>query len=192
MDDYDNNDLFGTSDRWADAPLSEAAYAIDAAIQQAARSPITGLTADGGEIPGIREFLGRRESHCAGEAELPRDADAILLDVLPVSITSPDDAGRLLIEPDAAALQSWNQSDRETAEHLTSWLNATGAARKAVEDAIDGGSVMWARQASQYEELLRDAGYDRSNPLVQESDRGLRDLHAGIEHAREILDDLSN
>ena len=60
---------------------------------------------------------------------------------------------------------------------------------KAVEDAIDGGSVMWARQASRYEELLRDVGYDRSNPLVQESDRGLRDLHAGIEHAREVLDD---
>ena len=174
------------------APLSEAAYAIDAAIQQAARSPIGTLAAEEGELPGIHGYLGRRENHCAGETGFPRDPDAILLGVLPVSIISPDAAGRLQIEPDAASLQTWSQSDRETAKHLTSWLNATGVARKAVEDAIDGGSVMWARQASQYEELLRDTGYDRSNPLVQESDRGLRDLHAGIEHAREILVDLSN
>ncbi|MBM4147917.1 MAG: hypothetical protein FJ224_02570 [Lentisphaerae bacterium] len=191
MNDYDNGDLLGTAGRWGDALLSEVAYAIDAAIQQAARVPISGLAADEDGLPGIREFLGRRDTHCAGEPALPRDADAILLDVLPVSLTAPDDTGRLQIEPDAAALQTWSQSDRESAEHLTSWLNATGTGRKAVEDAIDGGSVIWARQASQYEELLRDTGYDRSNPLVQqESDRGLRDLHAGIEHAREVLDDL--
>ncbi len=191
MNDYENGDMFGTSGRWGDAPRSEVAYAIDAAIQQAARSPISGLTADEDGLPGIREFLGRRDSHWAGEPALPRDADALLLDVLPVSLTAPDDAGRLQIEPDAVTMQTWNQPEREVAEHLTSWLNATGAAREAVEHAIDGGSVMWAKQASQYEALLRDAGYDRSNPLVQESDRELKDLHASIEHAREVLDDLS-
>lgn len=190
MNDYENGDMSVTTGRWADAPLSEVAYAIDAAIQQAARSPISGLAADENGLPGIREFPGSRDSHYAGEPALPRDADAILLDVLPVSITLPDAAGRLQIEPDAAALQTWSQPEREAAEHLTSWLNATGTGRKAVEDAIDGGSAMWARQASRYEELLRDTGYDRSNPLVQESDRGLRDLHASIEHAREVIDDL--
>ena len=190
MNDYDNGDMFGTAGRWADGAHSEAAFAIDSAILQAARSPISGLAADEDGLPGIREFLGRRDSHCAGEPTLPRDADAILLDVLPVSITSPDADGRLQIEPDVASLQTWSQADREAAEHLTSWLNATGTGRKAVEDAIDGGSVMWARQANRHEELLRDTGYDRSNPLVQESDRELRDLHAGIEHAREVLDDL--
>ena len=190
MNDYENGDMLRIAGRWRDAPLSEAAYAIAAAIQQAARSPISGLAVDEDGLPGIRESLGRRDSYCAGEPALPRDADAIFLDVLPVSITSPDDAGRLHIKPDAATMQTWSQSDREAAEHLTSWLNATGAGRKAVEDAIDGGSVMWARQASQYEERLRDAGYDRSNPLVQECDRELRDLHAGIEHARDVLCDL--
>ena len=190
MNDYENGDMLGTTGRWGDAPLSEVAYAIDAAIQQAARSPLSGLAVDEDGLPGIREFLGHRDSHCAGEPALPRDSDAILLDVLPVSLTAHDDAGRLQIEPDAATLQTWNQSDREAAEHLTSWLNATGAARKAVEDAIDGGSVMWAREANRYEELLRDTGYDRSHPLVQEFDRELRGLHTGIENAREVLDDL--
>ncbi len=191
MNDYDNGDMFGIAGRWGDAPLSEVAYAIDAAIQQAARSPISGMATDEDGLPGIREFLGRRDSHCAGEPALPRDADAILLDVLPASLTAHDDAGRLQIEPDVASLQTWNQSDREAAEHLTSWLNATGTGRKAVEDAVDGGAVMWARQASQYEELLREVGYDRSNPLVQDCDRELRDLHGAIQHAKEILHDLS-
>lgn len=191
MNDYENGDMSVTAGRWGDAPLSEVAYAIDAAIQQAARSPISGLAADDDELPGIREFLGRRDSHCVGEPALPRDADAILLDVLPVSLTAPDDAGRLQIEPDAATLQTWSRPEREAAEHLTSWLNATGTGRKAVEDAIDGGSVMWARQASRYEELLRDTGYDRSNPLVQEFDRGLEELHGAIQHAKEVLDEFS-
>ena len=190
MDHYDNGDLFWTSGRCANAPFSEAAYAIDAAIEQAARSPIAGLTADEGEIPGIHEFLGRRESHCAGEAELPRDADAILLDILPVSITSIDDAGRPQIEPDAASLRAWDRADREAAEHLVSWVNGCDMARRAIGNAIAGRSARWEEQANQYEEVLRDAGYDRSNPSVQECDRELKNLHASIEHAREVLDGL--
>jgi len=188
VNDYDNGDLFGASGRQPMLPLSEAAYAIDAAIQQAAKSPITGLTPDEREIHGIHEFLGRSESHCAGEAELPRDPDGLLLDLLPVSTTSIDDAGRLQIEPDAASLQAWAHSDREAAEHLVSWVNACGMARTAIGNAIAGGSDRWDEEANRYENVLREAGYDRMKPAVQECDRELKDLHGAIQHAREVLD----
>jgi hypothetical protein len=72
-----------------------------------------------------------------------------------------------------------------------SWLNACGTAREAIANAIAGGSHRWDQEASRYEDVLRDAGYDRSDPAVQERDQELRDLHGAIQHAREILDDLS-
>jgi hypothetical protein len=52
MDGFDNSDFLGTSDRWAAAPVSEAAYAINAAIEQAVRAPIGGPTADEGRLHG--------------------------------------------------------------------------------------------------------------------------------------------
>lgn len=91
MDGFDNSDSLGTSDHWAATPLSEAAYVINAAIEEAARAPIGGLAAMDEDLTGIHEFLGRRESHCAGELGLPRYPVALLLDILPVSTTPTDD-----------------------------------------------------------------------------------------------------
>lgn len=189
MNDYDNGDLLGTAGHWGDAPLPEVAYAIDAAIQQAARSPISGLAADEGGFPGISEFLGRRDSQCAGEPGLPRDPDSLLLDILPVSATPIDDAYRLQIEPDAAAMRAWDPADRGAAEHLVSWLNACVPVREAIANAIAAGSHRWDEEASRYDAALRDAGYDRADPLVQERNHDLRNLHDAIQHAQQILDD---
>jgi hypothetical protein len=189
MDGFDNSDLPGLSDRWVANPLSEVAYAINAAVEQAARAPIGGLATNEAELP-VHEFLGRRESHCAGEPGLPRDPDSLLLDILPVSTTPINDAGRLQIEPDAASLRAWDPAERESAEQLVSWLNACGTAREAIANAIAGGSHRWDEEAIRYEDVLREAGYGRSNPLVQEYDRELRDLHGAIRHARGVLGDV--
>ena len=187
MDGHNNSDFLGATDRWAASPLPEAACVINAAIEEAARAPIGGLAAMDEDLTGIHEFLGRRESHCAGELGLPRDPDSLLLDILPVSTTPTDDAGRLQIEPDAATLRTWDPAEREAAEHLVSWLNACGTAREAIANAIAGGSHRWDEDASRYEDVLRDAGYVRSDPAVQEHDQDLRDLHGAIQHAKDVL-----
>jgi len=68
-----------------------------------------------------------------------------------------------------------------------SWLNACGTAREAIGNAVAGGLHRWDEEASRYEDVLRDAGYDRSNPAVQDCDRDLRDLHGAIQHAKDVL-----
>ena len=188
MDGYDNNDLLEITDRWAATPLPDAAYEINTAIEQAARAPIGGLAHTEEQLHGFHKFLGHRESHCAGEPGLPRDPDALLLDILPVSTTSIDNAGKLQIEPDAASLQAWDHADSQAAEHLVSWVNACGTAREAIGNAIADGSARWNQEAIRYEHVLREAGYDRSNSAVQECDQDLRDLHDAIQHAMQILD----
>lgn len=191
MDGFDSSEFLGTSDHWTATPLSEAAYAINAAIEQAARGPIDSLVAIDEGRSEIHDLLGRLESYCTGEPGVPRDPDSLLLDILPVSTTPIDDAGRLQIEPDAASLRTWAPADREAAEHLVAWVNASGTVREAISHAVAGGSHRWDEDAIRYDAALRDAGYDRADPLVQERNHDLRNLHDAIQHAQEILDDPS-
>ena len=93
----------------------------------------------------------------------------------------------MLRSPVAATLQTWAPAEREAAAHPVSWLNACGTAREAIGNAVAGGLHRWDEEASRYEDVLRDAGYDRSNPAVQDCDRDLRDLHGAIQHAKDVL-----
>lgn len=131
-------------------------------------------------------FPGRHRN--GGEA--PPPADAILLDILSSSIVSRDGGGKVQIAPDPPSLQRLDDARRDTAEHLVSWENGCDSVRDAIEHAVKWGDVLFDSLSSRYDDVLRDAGYDRSDPRVQESAHTLEVLHDATQRAREILDDL--
>ena len=128
--------------------------------------------------------------HCLDGPELPPGSDVILLDILPTAITSVDEGGRVQIEPDRASMAERDDADREAAEHLIAWLNATGDAPGAIAHSIRSGSARLEMLMRQYDDLLIEAGYDRSDPDVQQCDAEIHALHDSIEHAKEVFADL--
>ena len=124
------------------------------------------------------------------ELNLPPGSDVILLDILPISTTAVDESGRVQIEPDPASMAGRSDTDRGLAEHLVAWLNETGAARDAIEHAINTGEARLELLMRQYDERLIETGYDRSDPAVERCDASIHALHDAIEHAREVLADL--
>jgi hypothetical protein len=185
MNDPGHEELL-RSDAFWDSPSGPATDAINSAIQQAATpvwnhvgaSPRIDLLA---EEPGIAPGAG---------AQLPPSADDIVLDILPISRISADGHGRPNIEPDPDSLGAWNRTNREAAEHLVSWLNMSGTAYDAIENAIAGGSQRFERLSGEYDEQLALAGYDRFDPEVRACDKQLRELHDDIQHAKNVLADL--
>jgi len=128
--------------------------------------------------------------HCTPGPELPPGSDVILLDLLPTSTMSIDESGRIQIEPDPVGMAERGYAGREVAEHLVSWLNETGAAPSAIAHAISSGAARLEMLMRQYDDILMEAGYDRSNPSVQQCDDEIHALHDSIEHAKEVLADL--
>lgn len=150
----------------------------------------TGSTDKDGSLPPAHSLLPTDDALPYDRVDLPRDADAILLDLLPVSLVLSDESGRPQIEPDTRSMASWEKSDRGTAEHLVSWINETGTVRDAIEMAIKGGLDKFDRLAAEYDEKLARAEYDRSAPEVQACSSELVALHDVTQHARDILADL--
>ena len=192
MSDYDQEELFRTIAFRETSSSVGAADIINTAIARAAMTPLRSLVADDSEAWATRpgSLTQGSDGSPRSSVELPPVADAILLDVLPVSIVSADDLGRLQVAPDAPSMNAWNRTDRETAEHLISWVNESGTARDAIAKAITGGSDRFERLSIEYDDRLVRAGYDRSAPDVRACDSELSGLHGAIQHAKDILIDL--
>ena len=191
MNDYDGGDSYRTGDYWNPHPRAEAADMIREAIKDASMMPVGGHAAHGAEPSPILDPFGQCSDDLSrGRVKLPPVADAIVLDILPVSTMSFDDAGRAQIDPDAPSLRAWERTNREAAEHLISWVNESGKARDAIEHAIGWGSRRFQKLSSEYDDRLAQAGYDRSAPDVRACDNELKDLHEAIQHAKGVLDDL--
>ena len=192
MSDNDQEEVFRPDAFWSTPSSPMASDMINAAIETAATTPIGGLGANQPEAwtPRLSGFAQGIDAFPRGGVESPPVADAILLDILPVSTVSSDGLGRAQIAPDAPSLNAWSRTDRETAEHLISWVNESGTARDAIAKAITGGSDRFERLSIEYDDRLARAGYDRSAPEVQACDSELRGLHDSIQHAKDILSEI--
>lgn len=175
------------SDAFWDAPVVPEAAAIDAAIRNAALP--SGNRFEPAFRPGSLPEDWRHNTSGAN-AYLPPAADDIVLDVLPISRIADDGLGRINVEPDPASLDTWNRANRAAAEHLVAWLNTSGTASDAIEQAIMGGERRFGRLSEGYDEALATSGYNRSAPEVLARDNELRELHADIQHARDVLGDI--
>jgi len=175
------------ADPWDAGPLDDAAQEIGAAIDQAAEpsSVMPGYDEPEGTSIDPIEVPDSVDAGSQANDGVPPDPGDLLLDVLPYSRVTTDDAGRAIIDPDVASLSGYRH--RDSAAHMIAWLNECGSTRGAIEQAVSDGEDRLDSLMVEYERLLENAEYDRNAPDVRECANTIDGLHKALEEARDAL-----